>query len=59
MVENYPINFKATDDFKYDGDNLEGKQILKMFQKSKSDLKTLSVTSDAVCAQVEGTLKGR
>jgi hypothetical protein len=57
MVENYPINFKAT--AKNDGDNLEGKQILKMFRKSKSDLKTLSVTSDAVYAQVEGTLKGR
>jgi hypothetical protein len=57
MVENYPIKFKAT--AKYHGDNLEGKQILEMFRKSKSDLKILSVTNDAVYAEVEGTLTGR
>jgi hypothetical protein len=57
MVESYPINFKTT--VQYHVDNLEGKKTLKMLRKIKSDLKILSVTSDAVYAEVEGTLKER
>jgi hypothetical protein len=57
MVQSYPINFKAT--VKYHVDNLEEKETLKMLRKIKSDSKILSVTSDAVYAEVEGTLKRR
>jgi hypothetical protein len=57
MIENYPIDFKATAKFYFD--YLKGSEIIDVLRESKFDGKILNVTSDAVYAEVEGTFKGR